>query len=507
MTRFVLHPPERTPEGLALSWETHPASDLYRRAACRLRFPDGLDWGKIPAGLAERIAILVLHGQWTVLAPVRVELPFAVSEAELAVWHRLMQSHWNTLVAHRPDRAELPPFEATLAPGPAPLPEPAGMPDLGRCATSFSGGKDSLFQAGFLQASGFAPLLVATTSPMPPLEDHLHPRRRWLLDAIAREDGFELVEARSDFRSCWDNEFALRRGFKIGINEVTDTFLYTGAMMLAAAARGVTHLSLASENEVQDTVERGGVVIQHPHAMYSAATLQAIQGLFAPFGFRLGSLTASLQSGQVQRVLWREHPALRKYQFSCWSVRGTDPMCNACPQCLRITLNALADGQDPAEMGADLQKLLNTLSGWRPRAAGECTPDALPSIRVSSRLHRQVMEDVRRLSSARVAAYLWRRNPAGPGSRAWRRAFAAWRGLRRAATGYPPPPDDTRYADDYLDCADPLVRDALQRHIEAHYRPARSKEQAENRARGRKLTEWILQPLGGGTRSDSRPAG
>jgi diphthamide synthase (EF-2-diphthine--ammonia ligase) len=507
MTRFVLHPPERTPEGLALSWETRPASDLYRRTSCRLRFPGGLDWDKIPAGLAERIAILLLHGQWTVLSPVRVELPFALPAGELEAWRRLMESYWNTLVAHRPDRIQPPPFEAELISGPAPLPVPVRLPDLGRCATSFSGGKDSLFQAGFLRAAGFAPLLVATTSPMPPLEDHLHPRRRWLLDAIAREDGFKLIEAQSDFRSCWDNEYALRRGFKSGINEITDTFLYTGAMMLGAAARGVTHLSLASENEVQDTVEREGVVLQHPHAMYSVVTLQAIEGLFAPFGLRLGSLTASLQSGQVQRMLWREHPALRKYQFSCWSVRGTDPMCNACAQCLRITLNVLADGRDPSEMGADLQKLLNTLGGWRPRAAGECTADALPSVRVSSRLHRQVMQDIRRLSSARVASYLWRRNPAGPASGDWRRAFAAWRRLRRIAADYPPPPDDMSYADDFLDSADPRVRDALQRHIEAHFRPARSKEQTENRARGRKLTEWILEPLGGGTRPDPRPAG
>jgi hypothetical protein len=180
-------------------------------------------------------------------------------------------------------------------------------------------------------------------------------------------------------------------------------------------------------------------------------------------------------------------------------------MCNACAQCLRITLNLLADGLDPVEMGADLEKQLNALRNWTPRAPGEWTPEALPSVRVSSRLHRQVMQDVRSLSPARVAGYLWRRNPAGPASARWRQALRTWLRLRRAAAAYPPPPDDTSYAEDYLDVVDPRVRPALQRHIETHYRPARSQEQTENRARGRRLTEWILEPLGGGTWPDPRP--
>lgn len=505
MTRFILHPPERTPDGLVLSWEVHPEAALYRRTTCLIRFPGSLDWGRIPAGLAERIAILCLHGHWLILAPVRVELPFDLPLSEIAVWLRLMESEWNTLGAHRPDGVPLPALNVEIIPGPTALPNPVALPDLGRCATAFSGGKDSLFQTGFLSSAGYAPLLVATTSPMPPLEDHPHPRRRWLFSEIVRRRGVDLVEAQSDFRSCWDNEFALRQGFRVGINEITDTFLYTGVLMLAAAERGVTHLFLASENEVQDTVERGGVILQHPHAMYSLVTQQVIERLFAPFGFRYGSLTASLQSGQIQRILWRDHPDLRGLQFSCWSVRGTDPMCNACAQCLRITLNLLADGLDPVEMGADLEKQLNALRNWTPRAPGEWTPEALPSVRVSSRLHRQVMQDVRSLSPARVAGYLWRRNPAGPASARWRQALRTWLRLRRAAAAYPPPPDDTSYAEDYLDVVDPRVRPALQRHIETHYRPARSQEQTENRARGRRLTEWILEPLGGGTWPDPRP--
>ena len=123
-------------------------------------------------------------------------------------------------------------------------------------------------------------LLVNTFSPMWPLHDHVSERRRYVLREIAaRRPAMTLVEVISDLRSSWRNDFPPVVGYQVSVNELTDTFLYLSAMIAAGWARGATHLFLASEAEVKESIELAGKIVQHPHESYSVIAQAAIGAL------------------------------------------------------------------------------------------------------------------------------------------------------------------------------------------------------------------------------------
>ncbi len=234
---------------------------------------------------------------------------------------------------------------------------PYGLITGSGCGTAFSGGKDSLLQAGLLLELTERPLLVATTSPMPPLADHITARRRQVFEAIQTRKNPLFVETQSDFRSSWDNAFAVQLGYRVAVNELTDTFLYTSSLLAAGAALGVTRLFVASEAEVQVNALIDGKIVQHCHFMYSAATQRSLARLLAPYGFKFGSLTWPLHSMHVQQLLWARYPDICDLQYSCWRVGEGQATCSQCEQCLRIAVTALEAGHDPQRMGIDLVKV------------------------------------------------------------------------------------------------------------------------------------------------------
>jgi hypothetical protein len=83
------------------------------------------------------------------------------------------------------------------------------------------------------------------------------------------------------------------------VGETTDTFLYFAALLVVSMALGATHLFLASEAELQESVLRGGRVVRLIHLMYSAATQRAISAWLEPRGVRYGSLTWPLHSAEI----------------------------------------------------------------------------------------------------------------------------------------------------------------------------------------------------------------
>src|SRR5262249_34892208 len=140
-------------------------------------------------------------------------------------------------------------------------------------------------------------------------------------------------------------------GCPVGVNSLTDTFLYTSSLLATGAVLGATRLFVASEAEVQENTIINGKIIQHRHFMYSAATQRALARLLAPYGLYFGSLTWPLYSMQVQQLLWARYPDLCDLQYSCWRVEKGQAACSQCEQCLRISLTALASGADPERMG------------------------------------------------------------------------------------------------------------------------------------------------------------
>ncbi|MBI1959000.1 MAG: hypothetical protein HYS36_07210 [Candidatus Rokubacteria bacterium] len=492
MTRITLDPPEPAEHAVAFRWSVEPATALYRASRFTLRFPESVDLSRVPDALWWRIALICLHSQWPILRPCRVVLPVGLGPGEAEVWSRLMDAEVATLEAHRGTAG----FERAVEivdEGP-PLPALAPLPDTGRCATAFSGGKDSLLHAGILTELTRQPVLVTTTSPMPPLEDHVSPRRRHVLEEVARRRDVTLIEVQSDFRAAWDNEFPRRLGYRVSVNEITDTFLYFAALLAAGVALGTTHLFLASEAEVQESVDLDGRVIQHPHCMYSVVTQRTLQAVLRSAGLRYGSLTSPLHSFQVQQLLWRRYADLRDLQSSCWLVRGTDAACSQCPQCLRLAFGVLEVGDSPARMGVDLVPLLGAMRQWRPkeRERGPLLPQDL----VGRALEMQTARAIQATSLGRVASMIADGRPARLLSRRALRALFHYARIRRRIAGRPAdePPG---YRAGFLRLVDPALRDSVAAIYAEHFAPEDEAAYAGVLSRSDALVRWITEPIGG----------
>jgi hypothetical protein len=490
MTRVVLHEPAVAAHAAVFRWEVEPASDLYRAQEFHLRFPDTLPIGDVPAALWRTVVLLCLHSHWTLLRPCRVELPWRLAPGEREFWLRLCDAAVATLEVTRGGRDVARAIEL-WDDGPRDAP-PVAPHDAGRTVTAFSGGKDSLLQLGLLAELGQEPIAVMTTSPMPPMYDHLTPRRRALMAEIVRRRRLELVEVHSDLRSAWHNDFARLRGHQVAVNEISDTFLYLASALVVGWLRGAPRVFLASEAELQETVLRDGLVVQHPHFMYSAVTQRALDALLSRHGLRYGSTNYPLRSGQVQRLLWTRYHDLRDLQYSCWRVGPDEAACSACAQCLRVALTALSTGGDPAVMGIDLVRLLPAMRDWAP---AEPSGEDLPDDRVKASLHGHVVRELRAVSPLLVARRLAAGSPRRLLDRRVATALRCYAALRRrvGAGGAAVPAPGYRRA--YLALVDERLRDRLAAIYDGVFEPADAEDDAAALARTRRLADWIAAPL------------
>ncbi|MGH9852779.1 MAG: hypothetical protein ACREBD_23330 [Blastocatellia bacterium] len=509
MRSITLFHPEVKQREVTFRWQVDPQTALYRQPQFTMRFPDApeaIDLTRIPEALWWTVMFICLHSQWPLLRPCRVRLPVRLRRGEAECWNRLMDAEIATLETYRGTND----FERKIEiveDGP-PLdysPAPANTTDgtngtntakTGRCATAFSGGKDSLVQTGLLTELTERPVLVATTSPMPPLEDHVTPRRRHILDEIQRRRNVTLIEVESDYRANFDLGFAQGLGYWISVNELTDTFLYAASLVAAGVAAGAPHLFLASETQVQENVERDGRVVQHNHFMYSAITQGALDALLRPFGVSHGSLISSLHSFQVQELLWTRYADISDLQYSCWRTKVGEMMCNRCGQCLRIALCAFALGKQPSRMGADWATLLNEMRDWRPKSLDKPVEATMPTEIVSHQLHSQVVRDLRAVSWRDIARAIASDKPGAlllP--RGWR-AIAAFRKLQRvtAARDVGPRPG---YRAGYLKLVDPLLRDSIAKIYDERFDRADESSYADALTRSEEMIKWITEPLSG----------
>ncbi len=494
MTRITLHAPEPSRHAVSFAWSVEPPTPMYRATRFTLRFPETLDLSRIPESLWWTVFLICLHSHWPLLRPCQVILPVRLRPGELEFWSRLLDAEVVTLEAHRGtwqiERAIHIVESGTLL---DPLPRFA---DTGRCATAFSSGKDSLLQTGLLTELTRHPVLVTTTSPMPPLEDHYTPRRRHVLAEVSRRRDVTLIEVQSDYRTTWDNAFPSRLGYKISVGVVTDTFLYFAALLVAGVALGATHLFLASEAEVQESIELNGQVVQHPHYMYSAVTQRALQALLKPARLRYCSLTSPLRSFQVQRLLWTRYRDLRDLQYSCWLVGANQAACSRCEQCLRLAMEVLALGDSPARMGVEIAPLLVAMRGWSPTRRKDSSGPLLPDDLVSIALRAQTVRSIQATPLIRVLKSIAdgrRRRLLGPMALC---ALAAYARLRRRIAAYPAG-DPPGYRAGFLRLVDPLLRDQVASILAAHFPREEEAAYAGALARTDALTRRIVESIGG----------
>jgi hypothetical protein len=494
VNRFVVEEPQVGRNAVTFRWTVEPTTMLYRKSAFTLRFPEELDLSSVSVGLWWRIALTCLHSHWSLLRPCRVELPGRLGPGEADFWCRLARAGATTMDAYR--TVAPPDGDVEILEGAHALPGLTPLPDTGRCATAFSGGKDSLVQTGLLTELTGRLVLVTTTSPLPLMEDHLTPRRRHVLSEIARRRAVTLIEVHSDYRASWENEFPATLGWPIAVNELTDTHLYFASLLAVGAALGAPHLFLASETEVQENAEVAGQIIQHPHFMYSTVTQRALQVLLQRAGIHYCSLTSALHNHQVQRLLWTRYADLRDLQYSCWKVRGEESTCSRCVQCLRLAMCALALGDTPERMGIDLATLLISMRAWRPKAPGTTPEDDLPRAVIGRRLAAQITSFLELTPLDRVARVL--AHPKGRWSLSPRRlvALACYANLRRRALAEPAGALPGRRTG-FLRLVDPLVRQGVASVYEQHFAAEDETAYAGTLARSDALVRWITEPLGG----------
>lgn len=449
-------------------WQVAPETTLYRKTSFTLTFPSSVDLSRVPPRLWWDILLICLHPHWLLLRPCQVHLPVRLNAPERQFWVRLLQNGADTLEAYGQRQLPSEPLGIEIVDGNLDIPRTV-ISGSGY-GTAFSSGKDSLLQAGLLSELTTKPLLVTTTSPLPPLVDHETARRREVLAAIQSRRDLRLVEVSSDYRRSYDNGFAGRLGYRPAVSELSDTFLYMSSLLAAGAALGATRLFLASEAEVQDNTVLDGKIVQHSHFMYSAATQLALARLLAPYGIRFGSLTWPLYSMQVQQLLWARYPDLCDLQYSCWQMGPEEATCSRCKQCLRMAVNVLASGDDPQRMGIDLRKMIDCAPTLEPFANGARTgPPALPQEIGAQRRQALVMDAVRRTDLLHLATVLARGSPRRLLSRDTFERLRTFRRLRKQARGWPKLPAlGVREA--YFDWLDPDLRPSLVAIYTRHFR-------------------------------------
>lgn len=490
MRTIRLEPPEVGERSVVFRWSVEPRSDLYVAESFDLRFGEVLDTRTVPDDIWWTVALICLHNHWPLLRPCRVELPVELAPGEREFWLRLTDATVETLELTRGGHD----LERTIEiDDRGPRLEPAPGPGGSRAALGFSGGKDSLLTLELLREFGERPVAVTTTSPMWPLVDHASPRRRTVMERVASLPDVDHFEVRSTYRQCWDNTFARTRGYEVAVSELNDTMLYAAATMAVAYAKGADRILLASEAEVQETTEVDGILVQHPHLMYSAVTQRSLGRLLARRGLGYGSLTYPMHAWQIHTLLWERYPDLSRYQYSCWQHARGEGACSACRECLKTALTALEAGVSPRVAGIDVARLFDELAEWQPRVDGGSLPDE----RARRNIHGATVRQLQRMRTRRAALTLARTDPRQLIRRGALQMLRNYSRLRaNAGTSEPVPDEGHRPA--YLEFVDPRWRGRMEAFLDANLEraPAAAERAAFERAAAR--VAKIAEPLGKG---------
>ena len=492
MNRLRLHPPEAAAGKVVFRWTLTPRSSLYRTNGFTMRFPSGIDVTRIPDDLLLAAFLQCVHAHFPLLAPLEVSLPARLGPGEAEFWASLAGVEAETLAALRGDGGDPVAPVRILDPGSAL--EPASVRPGGRAAAAFSGGRDSLLQAALLAELQGPPLLVAVSSGLPPLADHLTARRREAMTGAAKRLGTELVEVVSDARLSFDNRFAEHLGYPVAVNELSDTHVYGAALLLAGWSLGAGRLFLASEADVQESVVRGGRIVQHPHLMYAASTLRSLSGLLGRRGLSLSSANWPLPGVLVQELLVRRYPELAAFQYSCWRVRPGEAACSRCSKCRNAALGILASGGDPGLAGFDLVRVLLSQRGFSPRRIGNAGRPPHPGEIVARAHDEGTVRALRGIRFRAVVEALGRGPSAAHSLRARALSAYSFRRLRRRTLheAIAPAPGYWRAALGWLE---PGLRDGVERICREHFPADESPRTVELVARSESLTRRIVRPL------------
>lgn len=348
-------------------WSVEPGTTLYKQESFTLDFGGVLDPHTLPERVWWTVALLSLHPHWNLLRPCRVIFPVTLPEGEIEFWERMLDSERFCLEAFR-DGTDLARTIEIACEGPA-LNQGKLAPTSERCAAAFSGGKESLMQAGLLCELTERPILVNTQSEMPPMIDHSTLRRAYVLEEISRRRDCEVVVVKSDYRAGWDNLYPPKLGYRQNLNELVDCYFYLANLFVVTAARGLRTMCLGCEFETHQIGKLYDGRFAHYYFMMGPTALGALARYFEQSGIEFGSPLFPLSQIQIEGLLWRRYADIADLQNSCFGMdRPEDGYCNRCRKCLRIALFMLGMDIDPTRLGLDVSTIFIYQTGWDPQA-------------------------------------------------------------------------------------------------------------------------------------------
>lgn len=494
MIEIRLREPVVRENAVDFSWTVTPEHDFYRANHFTIEFPRSVEIGVVPEGVWLRAMLAFMYCHWAVLRPCRVVLPRRLPAGEREFWMRMVDTAVWALEIDQdepggPTYAERTRRNIEIVETGPPAGELTSAPAGKVVINSFSGGRDSLTQAAMLRELGLNPVLVTTESKREGSIEFETARFRKILDAAQERTGLELVEVTSDARTCVVNDHPLIARYELAVSELTDTLLYFAVCWATGWVRGASAVYLASEAEVQESIRRDGMIVQIVHVGFTGATQRALTALAAPTGVAYANLTESLQHFQIQRILDHRYPELSDLQYSCFSQKAGEDVCNDCFNCLKTALHKMSNGSAPSDISIDLNKVLAARSDWTPQDDGE-KRNALGEL-FGARMNNHLVRVLRELDAERVAAF-------APGGVLTPDARAGLEKLRATAFAEPDPPDEPGYRAGFLSLLDEPLRSGLDSIFSDHFGADSVEEYAHLLENSRLLSEWIAAPLAAG---------
>jgi hypothetical protein len=268
--------------------------------------------------------------------------------------------------------------------------------------------------------------------------------------------------------------------------------VYAASTLALAWANGANHVVLASEAEVQETAEVDGLLVQHPHLMYSAITQRSLGRLLTRRGLDYSSLTYPLQARKVRAMLWEGHRALARYQYTCWRHARGEGACSACQDCLKTVLAVIEAGAAPRTVGIDVARLFGELAEWHPRVEG----GPLPHESVRRTIDGAIVRQLQRLRTRRVAWVLARTDPGQLAGRGALRTLRDYSRLRANSAAIGEPVPDEGYLHAFLDLVAERWRDRLEALFDRWFERAPAEADREPLDRIARRIARITEPLG-----------
>lgn len=305
---IVFHRPQVRGNRVLFSWDPLPG---FRRNGCEVRYPDLTRVAASTGKLTEAYLPMVLAAAaW---GDVRVRLPYRLPDAILERWAELARALGERLFK-QPGQVR---FEGD---------PPGGTYAQAGAETGlfYGGGTESLLTLAHLRGEGVRPILISLGGPNWPGSDPERNPDKFELDRrISEELDLKLLSVWTNFKDAFDPA-AWSRWLKPGISLINAVIALPGfiaAVLPVAEQSGLGRLVNGNER------------MNFPDEYLCFSPLATERLRWISWGVRYESRLGDFLKEDVCHSLYRDHPELARFQYSCWRNDGRR-WCYRCQSCL-----------------------------------------------------------------------------------------------------------------------------------------------------------------------------